>query len=162
MARELLNDSDRRPSADIFSLGVTVYETANIHTMQPTHELDGIFGRPFSLPTGGDGWHQLRDGLAPRLVDRPLSLSTLVQHMLHPSPELRPSAEHILQIPEVASGRQIVECSTCGTTSKGAHSPMSLINCGSLFGIPELLIEGTIPRPIINRSSSFEPDMFAD
>lgn len=127
-----MNDNSRKPSADIFSLGITLYEIASIHTMRSAQELDGILGKPLSLPTEGEGWHQLRDGAAPTLLDRPHSLSSLVVGMLMPAPEARPTAEQLIQLPDVA------------------HAS---------YESSEVLIEAIMPRPIINRSSSFDPRM---
>lgn len=132
MVKELLNDNSRKPSADIFSLGITIYEIASIHTMRSAQEVDGILGKPLSLPTEGEGWHRLRDGAAPTLLDRSHALSELVVGMLAPVPEARPTAEQLLQVPAVAN------------VSRGNS---------------EVLIEAIMPRPIVNRSSSFDPRM---
>lgn len=140
MAKELLNDLNRLPSADLFSFGLTLYEIASIHTMEPANEIDGILGRPLSLPTEGEGWHQLRDGAAPPLVGRPQTMANMVQAMLHPNPDRRPTASQLLVVSEIATGRNGIASLQPG----------------------QVLIDPIIPRPIINRSSSFEPDMFTD
>ncbi len=142
MAKELLNDLNRLPSADIFSFGLTLYEIASMHTMEPANEIDGILGRPLSLPTKGEGWHRLRDGAAPPLVGRPQTMANMIQAMLHPNPGRRPTASlsHLLVIAEIATG-----CNGIASLQPG-----------------QVLIDPIIPRPIINRSSTFEPDMFID
>lgn len=147
MAKELLNDPNRLPSADIFSLGITLYEIASIHTMEPASELDGILGRPLSLPTEGEGWHQLRDGAAPPLLNRPSTMAHMIQAMLHPVPDQRPTASQLLLVPEVIYGRQQIPYLQQQNQSRGQE---------------QILIDAIIPRPVINRSSSFEPDMFKD
>jgi serine/threonine protein kinase len=140
MAKELLNDSNRLPSADIFSFGITLYEIASIHTMEPAGELDGILGRPLSLPTEGEGWHRLRDGAPSPLLDRPATMSNAIQAMLHPIPDQRPAVHQLLLLPEVVYGRNNISTLVPG----------------------QVMIESLIPRPIVNRSSSFEPNMVAD
>lgn len=140
MAKEILNDLNRLPSADLFSFGLSLYEIASIHTMEPASEIDGILGRPLSLPTEGEGWHRLRDGAAPPLVGRPQTMVNMVQSMLHPNPDRRPTASQLLVVSEIATGRNGIASLQPG----------------------QVLIDPIIPRPIINRSSSFEPDMFTD
>lgn len=130
---ELLNDDMRRPSADIFSLGISLYEIANIHRMEPLPTLDGLQGNTFSLPTEGDDWHVFRDGRAPPLPDRSTMLNSLIQSMIYPNFEARPSADQILMLPEVIAAAQ----------------------AGNAF--EQLDMRKVIPRPVINRSSSFDP-----
>lgn len=130
---ELLNDDMRHPSADIFSLGISLYEIANIHHMEPLPTLDGLRGNTFSLPTEGDEWHVFRDGRAPPLPERSAMLNNLIQSMLHQNPDARPSAERILMLPDVIAAAQ----------------------AGNAFEQLDMRI--VIPRPVINRSSSFDP-----
>ena len=89
----------------------------------------------------------MRDGAAPPLLDRPSTLAQIVQAMLHPLPEQRPSAAQLLLLPDVILGRQNIPYLQQQTQSRGQD---------------QILLEAIIPRPIINRSSSFEPDMFKD
>jgi hypothetical protein len=105
MAKKLLNDLNRLPSADIFLFGLTLYEIASIHTMEPADEIDGILGRPLSLPIEGEEWYRLRDGAAPPLVGRPQTMANMVQAMLHPNPDRRPTASQLLVIAEITTGR---------------------------------------------------------
>jgi serine/threonine protein kinase len=53
MAKELLSSSDKQPTADIFSLGVVIYEAITLEV---------------ELPSEGEGWHELRDGRIPPLT----------------------------------------------------------------------------------------------
>jgi hypothetical protein len=50
MAKELLSNCEKHPSADIFSLGVLTFEIATLM---------------LELPSEGEGWHDLRDGRIP-------------------------------------------------------------------------------------------------
>ena len=90
MAPELLSSGTRQPSADIFSLGLTLYELASNLSWQ--------------LPSEGPRWQELRHGShTPDLpCSRNPALGHLIQKMIRPDPTLRPSADAILeQVPHV-------------------------------------------------------------
>ena len=57
MAPELLDSSDRYPPADIFSLGLTLYESCSL-----VRNRDRIVQGLSSLPSEGPDWHTLRHG----------------------------------------------------------------------------------------------------
>lgn len=88
MAPELLSVGTRQPSADIFSLGLTLYELAS--------------NLSWELPSEGPRWQELRQELrhGSHTPDLPRSrrpeLGQLIQAMLKPDPTLRPSANVIL------------------------------------------------------------------
>lgn len=84
MAPETLNSIELLPPADIFSLGITLYETCTL----------------ISLPQDGALWHDLREGRAPKL-NRTNALARLVSAMMHPQPDKRPTASEILNLREV-------------------------------------------------------------
>ncbi|KAH8393600.1 hypothetical protein KR200_005838 [Drosophila serrata] len=65
--------------ADIFSLGITLYEAAG--------------GGP--LPKNGPEWHKLRDGEVPVLPSLSKDFNELIAQMMHPDPENRPSSQSI-------------------------------------------------------------------
>ncbi|XP_020810310.1 wee1-like protein kinase [Drosophila serrata] len=65
--------------ADIFSLGITLYEAAG--------------GGP--LPKNGPDWHKLRDGEVPVLPSLSKDFNELIAQMMHPDPEKRPSSQSI-------------------------------------------------------------------
>ena len=97
MAEELLNNSERLPSADIFSLGLTIYEMCCFafeedialrnppnnqndqndrnHQQQQQQSSDNGTDQPSSmfftihrgLPSEGPSWHTLRENRAPRI-----------------------------------------------------------------------------------------------
>ena len=98
MAPELLASSDRYPSADIFSLGLTLYETCISCT--PQHR-EAVAAGSSPLPLEGPLWHILRDGEAPPPQDRAVALCTLIHACLHPITSERPSTESILALPEL-------------------------------------------------------------
>lgn len=66
MAAELLESSDRYPPADIYSLGISLYEICISCTQE--HREAVAAGRS-PLPTEGSSWHALRSGDAPQLLD---------------------------------------------------------------------------------------------
>lgn len=87
MAPELLNFSERLPSADVFSLGLTMYELC-----YSQRQLDsGMIG----LPTEGDAWHDLREGKAPPIEHRPQELVDIIIKCMSPEPRDRPTASSI-------------------------------------------------------------------
>lgn len=84
MAPELLSSSAKHPSADLFSLGLSLYELAS--------------SVAWELPSEGPRWLELRNGThVPELPkSRSKELSQLIQSMIHPVPEFRPTADDIL------------------------------------------------------------------
>lgn len=91
MAPELLTTATKHPSADIFSLGLTLYELASYCD--------------FEVPPDGTRWHELREG-TPRLelpTSRSPELVPLIRAMMHPDHGKRPSADAIVTAPAVAS-----------------------------------------------------------
>lgn len=86
LAPELLEGKFSK-AADIFSLGISLLEVAC--------DMD--------LPAGGDTWQQLRHKHFPRAFLQGLSseLSSLIQRMMDPLPQNRPTVDDILKEPEV-------------------------------------------------------------
>jgi len=95
MAPELLSSGTRHPSADIFSLGLTLYELAS--------------NLSWELPSEGPRWQELRHGShTPDLPSsRSPELGQLIHAMLKPDPTLRPSADaildHVTQVKEAGN-----------------------------------------------------------
>jgi membrane-associated tyrosine/threonine-specific cdc2-inhibitory kinase len=90
MPPELLSSITRKPSADIFSLGLTLYEVATEHHVE--------------MPTEGPVWHELRSDAAPQLPEfRGNELMQLVKAMTDPCEQKRPTADGILQYKHVIS-----------------------------------------------------------
>jgi len=90
MPNELLGSSvAKHPGADIFSLGLALYELAA--------------GPNWSLPREGDRWHEIRSGThRPELLrSRSESLVKLIRDMIRPDVGGRPSAEDISEMMEV-------------------------------------------------------------
>ncbi|GFY76629.1 wee1-like protein kinase [Trichonephila inaurata madagascariensis] len=76
MPGELLQDDYRHlPKADIFALGLTIYEVCG--------------GGP--LPKNGNDWHSIREAL-PYLSYYSKELNDLLKKMIHPDPEQRPTS----------------------------------------------------------------------
>lgn len=89
LAREVLRgDLSNLPKADVFSLGVLVFELAT---------------NPRPLPCSGDEWQLLRDGQidANLLKSLPEKMTALLRLMIHPSPVERVPCEEIIQHPAV-------------------------------------------------------------
>ncbi|GFX85442.1 wee1-like protein kinase [Trichonephila clavipes] len=77
MPGELLQDDYRHLSkADIFALGLTIYEVCG--------------GGP--LPKNGNDWHSIREGHLPYLSYYSKELNDLLKKMIHPDPEQRPTS----------------------------------------------------------------------
>ncbi|EDV31594.1 uncharacterized protein Dana_GF14473 [Drosophila ananassae] len=69
--------------ADIFSLGITLFEVAG--------------GGP--LPKNGPEWHKLRNGEVPILPSLSRDFNELIAQMMHPDPEKRPTSQSIFSHP---------------------------------------------------------------
>lgn len=85
LAREVLRgDLSNLPKADVFSLGLLIFELAT---------------NPKPLPCNGDDWHRLRDGEfdAGLLLALPETMVNMLRRMIHSSPAERPPCEAIAQ-----------------------------------------------------------------
>ncbi|KAL6447336.1 hypothetical protein ACFW04_001519 [Cataglyphis niger] len=79
---EVLQDEySHLPKADIFALGLTVYEA----------------GGAGPMPKNGLEWHRLREGHVPDLPHYGRDLNSLLKLMTHPDPQMRPSATCLTQ-----------------------------------------------------------------
>eukprot|EP00752_Nemacystus_decipiens_P013054 g11547.t1 len=88
MAKELLSSTARLPSADMFSLGLTVYEMST----------------RMELPGDGEYWHAMRDGTAVGLPSsRSQELGAVLRQLMHPDPSQRPTADTLCEHPRVAN-----------------------------------------------------------
>ena len=89
MANELLSSCPKHAAADIFSMGLTLYELAS----SPT----------WALPREGERWHDIRSGIhRPALhPNRSDALVNLIQEMIRPRSMDRPTAEDISELEEV-------------------------------------------------------------
>ena len=87
LAPELLETSDRQPSADVFSLGLTLYEMC----LSP-----GSAG----LPSEGPLWHTLRQGRAVSPAGRPAALQAAIASAMQPNPQLRVTPSALSTLPD--------------------------------------------------------------
>ena len=89
MPQELLSCAAKRPSGDIFSFGLTLYELSSSKT--------------FVLPTEGSNWHDIRNGSHPPELPmvRSECLKTLIRNMINPDITKRPTAQQILNLDRV-------------------------------------------------------------
>ena len=85
MPKEILEDGSlKHPSADIFSLGLTLYELA----AEPT----------FNLPSEGEAWHEIRNGkMSTFPKNRSPELVQMVRSMISPDAKTRITAEAVGQ-----------------------------------------------------------------
>ncbi|XP_033332534.1 wee1-like protein kinase [Megalopta genalis] len=77
----LREDFSHLSKADTFALGLTVYEAGG--------------GGP--LPKNGPDWHNIRSGNLKELPHYSRDLNELLKSMIHPNPEMRPSAVCLIQ-----------------------------------------------------------------
>jgi serine/threonine protein kinase len=83
MPPELLSSITRQPSADIFSLGLTLYEISTEHHVE--------------MPSEGPQWHELRSDSCPKLPTfRGYELTQLIKAMTDPCEQRRPKVDNIL------------------------------------------------------------------
>lgn len=93
MAPEYLQYTEHRPSADIFSMALTLYETCLVPCLN-------------TLPSEGEKWQDLRTGKTLALPDRPDTINDMILKCMTPEPMNRPSAQELLgkkEIIEVSS-----------------------------------------------------------
>lgn len=79
----LQDDYTNLTKADIFSLGITLYEAGG--------------GAP--LPKNGPEWHRLRSGEFSDLPNVSKNFNQLIKLMMHPNSEVRPSSSSIFNHP---------------------------------------------------------------
>jgi hypothetical protein len=117
LAVELLNDSERLPSADMFSLGLSLYELCCFFAEQDASSSSSSstggegagadsallrFTPSRGLPSQGDLWHTLREDRAPPLpAGRPSTLQQVVAACMSRTASVRPAASQILALTEV-------------------------------------------------------------
>jgi serine/threonine protein kinase len=98
MAPELLDACKKEPSADIFSLGLTLYNLA----ADPS----------WRLPSEGERFQEIRSsGHAPELPPfRSADMKKLIQRMITPERDARPSASSIVNtVPQVCAASKTVD-----------------------------------------------------
>ncbi|KAL3882485.1 hypothetical protein ACJMK2_028822 [Sinanodonta woodiana] len=79
----LAEDFSNLPKADIFSLGLTMFEV----------------GGGCELPKNGDLWHDIREGKLPDLPHYSKEFNLILRSMVQKNPQDRPSALSLLQCP---------------------------------------------------------------
>jgi len=126
MAPELLESSDRQPPADMFSLGLTLYELClpPAPLVQSTHDShNGLNMNKFGmqnapnpliqigsgLPFEGPMWHVLREGKAEPLLGRPPALQAAIARAMVPCPSDRALPLELAMLPEAAATKTDVD-----------------------------------------------------
>ncbi|CAJ1405153.1 unnamed protein product [Effrenium voratum] len=95
LAKEVLQgDLSELPKADVFSLGLVLYELAT---------------NPTPLPSNGEEWQLLRHDAKVSILKLSASSQQLIQDMVHFRKELRPSCEELLQKVGVESVQALEE-----------------------------------------------------
>ena len=72
MAPELLDSSERYPPADIFSLGLTLYEACSL-----VQNRERVAQGLSSLPSEGPDWHTLRHGQVRTIIHSKIIFSSI-------------------------------------------------------------------------------------
>ncbi len=127
MAPELLESSDRQTPADVFSLGLTLYELClpvtppedtehtamesdNSHFHHNLHNLPAALIQVGScLPSEGLLWHILREGKAQPLHGRPSALQNAIVHSMAPRPNDRAIPINLANLPEALQVRNTID-----------------------------------------------------
>ena len=122
MAPELLDSSDRYPSADIFSLGLTLYETCI--SCLPEHR-ESVAQGSSPLPSEGPLWHVLRDGEAEDPPQRCRALCSVIRSCMRAMASDRPSAADILSIPDVVILTRGLDFSLIAPSARAAPIPLT-------------------------------------
>ncbi|KAL7498437.1 hypothetical protein ACHAWT_008849 [Skeletonema menzelii] len=106
MPRDLLEGTpEDLTKCDIFSLGLTLYETCIV--------------RP--LPLCGQEWQDLRNGKLSKPVDINPTLYVIIKQMMHPDPSKRPSASDLLARSELSANSNNVFLPHAKTPSNSAR-----------------------------------------
>lgn len=110
MAEELLNATQCRPSADMFSLGLTLYELCCYFAECPAGGNGLRFTPRHGLPENGSLWHTLREDAAPAIpAERPAVLWEVVKGCMRREAALRPSALQVLSVEQVRNTLEDVD-----------------------------------------------------
>lgn len=115
MAEELLNNPARQPSADIFSLGITLYEIACFCADEAGGSSSSAdfalrITPRLGLPTNGALWHTLRENNAPPIPShRSRILQQLLVATMQREPTARPSTNQIVSLADVAATEDDVD-----------------------------------------------------
>ena len=96
MAPELLKSMDHKPSADIFSMALSLYETCLV----PAWDI---------LPVNGEKWHDLREGRALASPGRPEAINNLMMQCMAPEPDDRLSTYELLMKDEIVEVSAVVD-----------------------------------------------------
>ncbi len=91
---ELLHTLDRSPAADMFSLGITLFEACSL----------GYRGG-VGLPGEGPEWHHLRSGAVEMPFIEDSDLRALIANLIDPNISARYSAEQVVDLEKVILNR---------------------------------------------------------
>lgn len=115
LPKEILNDDyDHLTKADVFSLGVTMYEA----------------GTGCQLPKNGEEWHAIRRGELQNIPQYSSEINDLLKSMVHPNPSSRPSAMAITHHPALCPQAQKSRANYArNLTKKDLKTKCSQENC---------------------------------
>lgn len=173
MAPELLQSSDRQPPADLFSLGLSLYEiglpfidagswqdagqgaTHGEGDAKSSLGTDKLCLNYFSssstskdgscLPLEGTLWHVLREGKADPLPGRSRPLLRVIAACMEPVATVRPLTSALLELPEVADAERGADPTLLSATSRLLAVPTAPLRVHGLP--PSFSTESRCTRP---------------
>jgi cell division septum initiation protein DivIVA len=148
MAPELLRSGGRAPPADIFSLGLSLFE----------------FAWGCEPPLEGEGWHEIRQMKIPPLSQqltehRSLELLSCIVAMLHHVPEKRPTAADILEMPVIQSALANPDPFLAFAADRAYANPqrspeLSAMAGGAMFAAPSFALTDAAMPDAVSKTSA--------
>ena len=146
MAPEVLQPIPRQSSADIFSLGATIYEVCLPLPAPPPRGVWGsnhqysnlLISQGSMLPSEGPMWHNLRTGKADPLSGRPPALWKVISVCMAPEPLERPTSQQLLALPLIRAASSEPDPVLLAAKTRPMPPPIQFQRSASMTG-PEAL-----------------------
>jgi hypothetical protein len=131
MAAELLRPGHHKPEADMFSLGISLFQL--------------VWGQA-ALPKSGHEWHALRNGAVPACTapNRSAPLQELAVALMHPVPHQRPTAEQVAAMPQVQAALQVAGDAFLHVFDPVQLAPSRSGSVGASFGESRMARSGSM------------------